>query len=591
VFWEPYAANTDQWERLGRTPIARVRLPRGAFRFRIEKNGYATRIVASTNPGVFVGNLARPGEKPTPLALPLAPASEPAGMVQVPGEAFPVSLSGFNTNETVRLADYAIDRYEVTNEAYKKFVDAGGYAKADNWTGAPVAEFVDSTGRPGPSTWELGRFPAGQGDFPVSGVNWYEANAYCRAQGTSLPTLYHWARAAMSPVEIVSPLAPAMIPLSNFSKKGPARVGEYRGLGPYGTFDMGGNVREWVWNEAERGRRGILGGSWNDETWMMVVPNSLPPLDRSPKNGFRCARLGTAPLAASLTGAIEIHRPNVAKAVSNEVFDVFKRQLAYVKGPVDLRVESRDASQPDWIRERISVGAAGSDTDRAPAILFLPRNAAPPYQLAVAFPGLGDFVGRTPSDTIQAGNADFVLKSGRALVYPIWKGSHERWDPFLTLAGDEYFRTFRTRMADWRQELGRLLDALADRQEIDSSRVAYFGVSFGASTMFPLLALEDRFKTAVLAAPGYTYRALPPEADAVNYAPRVTVPVLMLGGRHDYVLPYETSQKPMFADLGTPADRKQHIVFDAGHTDFPRSDFIRDVLGWLDRYLGPVQAK
>jgi hypothetical protein len=57
------------------------------------------------------------------------------------------------------------------------------------------------------------------------------------------------------------------------------------------------------------------------------------------------------------------------------------------------------------------------------------------------------------------------------------------------------------------------------------------------------------------------------------------------------VLPYETSQKPMFADLGTPADRKQHIVFDAGHTDFPRSDFIRDLLGWLDRYLGPVQAK
>src|SRR5262249_22795554 len=126
---------------------------------------------------------------------------------------------GFNTNEAVQLGDFAIDRYEVTNDAFKKFVDAGGYSKADNWNGAPVAQFVDSTGRPGPSAWELGGFPSGQADFPVGGVSWYEADAYCRAQGKTLPSVYHWARAALSPVEIASPLAPTIIPVSNFSKK------------------------------------------------------------------------------------------------------------------------------------------------------------------------------------------------------------------------------------------------------------------------------------------------------------------------------------------------------------------------------------
>src|SRR5262249_9345132 len=100
-----------------------------------------------------------------------------------------------------------------------------------------------------------------------------------------------------------------------------------------------------------------------------------------------------------------------------------------------------------------------------------------------------------------------------------------------------------------------------------------------------------RLKVAVLLAPGYTYRELPPEADAVNYASHVTIPMLLLGGRSDYVLPLETSQKPMFEDLGTPADRKRHVVFAAGSMDVPRSEVIREVLAWLDRYLGTVQTK
>ena len=70
-----------------------------------------------------------------------------------------------------------------------------------------------------------------------------------------------------------------------------------------------------------------------------------------------------------------------------------------------------------------------------------------------------------------------------------------------------------------------------------------------------------------------------------------TIPVLMMGGRHDYIFPLETAQKPMFDRLGTPTGRKNHVTFDAGHANFPRNQVIREVLGWLDRYLGPVNGR
>ena len=160
----------------------------------------------------------------------------------------------------------------------------------------------------------------------------------------------------------------------------------------------------------------------------------------------------------------------------------------------------------------------------------------------------------------------------------------------MSLVGDEYLRTFRMRMFHWRQDLGRALDTLSARDDIDMNRIGYLGQSFGSSIPLPLLALEDRLKAAVLVDPGFTFRAVPPEADAINYVAHVKMPVLMLNGRHDYVFPLETSQVPLFERWGTPPAHKRHVVFEAGHADHPRSETIREVLAWLDRYLGPVRS-
>ena len=144
-------------------------------------------------------------------------------------------------------------------------------------------------------------------------------------------------------------------------------------------------------------------------------------------------------------------------------------------------------------------------------------------------------------------------------------------------------------MVQWREDLGRTLDYLETRPEIDAEQIAYYGTSFGGSTALPLLVLEERLDAAILVSGGLPYRALPPEGDTINFVPRITLPVLMLNGAYDYIFPLETRQKPMFERLGTPTENRRHVVYEAGHVPLPRSQRIQESLAWLDRYLAPLE--
>jgi pimeloyl-ACP methyl ester carboxylesterase len=112
-------------------------------------------------------------------------------------------------------------------------------------------------------------------------------------------------------------------------------------------------------------------------------------------------------------------------------------------------------------------------------------------------------------------------------------------------------------------------------------------VSAGADAGVILTALEPRLKASVLQGTGI-WSGAPPEMDALNYAPRVRVPTLLLNGRYDFEVPFETAQRPLFDLLGAPADRKRHRVFATGHA-LPVDDVKDEILSWLDRYLGPVR--
>jgi eukaryotic-like serine/threonine-protein kinase len=595
VFMKEYGADDSTWKLLGQSPLENVRLPMGVFEWRVEKAGFEPMRLASPNPSVLLRNLpAYPS-----LTLELRKAgSVPAGMVPIPGGNYPVRLTGFNPRGLVGVETFFIDRNEVTNREFKAFIDRGGYEKPEYWvvpdggTEAPIADairnqFHDTSGKPGPSTWELGDYPRGRDEYPVAGVSWYEALAYCRANGKTLPTIFHWSRAAMSPGEHLAPLLPAVIPRSNFASKGLVPVSSLGGVGPYGTFDMGGNVREWAWNKTGD-NRWLLGGSWDQPTYMYTVSNNAPPGDRSPTNGFRCALYRNDQVPQNLSGPIELRVVNyrTAPAVSDEVFQTFRQRFSYDRTPLNARTEATDAGDADWITEKVSLDT-GYGGERIPVYLTIPKAGTPPFQIVVAFPGLGPFQNR--GGVVPYGDYDFIVKSHRALVQPVFKGSYERWDGFMGLVGEEYARTFRERVVQWYQDLGRTLDYLATRREFTVDRVAFTGLSFGASIPLPLLAVEPRVKAAVLLSAGFSELRLPPEADPINYVSRIKIPIVMVGGRYDYVLPLEIAQRPLFERFGTPPADKKHAVLEAGHTPLPRGAVVRETLEWLDRYLGPAR--
>jgi formylglycine-generating enzyme required for sulfatase activity len=592
VFVKPYAAPASEWRLVGTTPLEKVEMPFGAYRWRVQADGFET--IEFARNALTLQNV--------PTTLELKPAgSVTAGMVAVPASREPVPLTGFALEDRMPLAAYEIGRHEVTNREFKAFVDAGGYAKREFWK-HEIAEdgrslpwekaielFRDSTGRPGPATWELGTYPSGQEDFPVSGVSWYEAAAYAEYKGVTLPSLYHWAYAALAFIN-AAPMPGQMAAASNFGGAGPVGVTTSTAIGPQGAYDMAGNVREWCWNESGP-NRWMLGGSWSDVSYMSAVPYTLPPLDRSAGNGFRIARYSEKERVAELTKPVELFRRDFRnlKPASDEVFEVYKRHLAFVPAPLNARVDTRSDSSSDWVVEQVSFDTGFGE--RMAAILFIPRTGSGPYQAVVGFPGLGVFLSRGSRSNLTEPppGLDFFVRSGRILVLPVYKGSFERFDDFITLTGDRYLQTFRQRMREWRQETGQLLDYLASRPDVQADRIAYFGASFGASTTLPLLAMEQRYKAAVLQLAGFTYRMLPPEIDAVNFAPRITMPVLMLDGRFDHLFPLELSQKPLYELLGSPPGQKKHVLFDAGHGALPRGRVISETLTWLDTYLGPVK--
>jgi dienelactone hydrolase len=134
----------------------------------------------------------------------------------------------------------------------------------------------------------------------------------------------------------------------------------------------------------------------------------------------------------------------------------------------------------------------------------------------------------------------------------------------------------------------RTMDYLETRDDIDSDKIAYYGFSLGGTYAPVFTALEQRFAASVLISGGTTYR-LPDEHRPANFAPYVTVPTLMIGGRYDAQAPISTYQRPILELFGTPSEDKKLYVFDGTHAPTDWNTTVREILAWFDAYLGPVQ--
>jgi len=567
-----YGDPDGEWIPLGQTPLAGVEYPRGFTRIRFELAGHDT-----------VHDLVSTFFEGDELSYRLHAEGElPEGMVYVPAGEDPVISAGLRGADPEPVAAFLIDRHEVTNRDFKAFVDAGGYQQPEYWTEGFAERFVDRTGRPGPATWEVGDYASGRDDFPVTGVSWYEAAAYAVWAGKRLPTLFHWNRAAAMVT------SNQVIPLSNLGgHEGPVAVGTTDGMNRFGAYDMAGNVREWTLNRGDdSGVRFILGGGFSDPDYQFNYAYAESPFDRTPTNGFRCIRLvDDEPNLAGLSRTIDrISRDFLAETpVSDDVFRVFLRQFEYDHAPLEPEIEA-EVEVEDGLRQRITFNAAYGD-ERMIAYLYLPANAEPPYRAVVIYPGSGA-MSASSSESIELGRADFILKSGRAVLYPIYKWTYDRRGRERAISSGPS-NAYRENVVMWGKDVSRAIDYLEQRDDIDSDKLGYFGTSWGAvlGGIFP--AIEPRITVNVLYSGGLRLDDPMPEADPFHYVPRVTQPTLMLNGEHDFFFPVETSQRPMFELLGTPDDRKVWSVHPGGHS-VPRADMIREALEWYDRWLGAV---
>ncbi len=233
----------------------------------------------------------------------------PKGMVHVPPGEF---IMGANPDQLAQIADkvggmvkyienatprrkvnlpgYYIDKYEVTNDDYKKFVEATKHTLPEHWEG--------------------GNIPAGKGKHPVVFVTMEDAKAYAKWVGKRLPTEAEWEKAARG-------TDGRIFPWGNKYKRKRANTDEARkgsttavgtfekGKSPYGVYDMAGNVWEWTSDnylpypgskhEDEffgKERYVIRGGSFMDfkNDALSIVRSKFTPQTNDENVGFRCVK-------------------------------------------------------------------------------------------------------------------------------------------------------------------------------------------------------------------------------------------------------------------------------------------------------------
>lgn len=597
---------------IGTTPVSGLRIARGAQIVYIEKEGHApVQTVISSRLIRFASNLIF---NPTPTVeisrKLLESRAVPEKMTFVSGGEYRLASSTRPTDNKVKLDDYFIDKFEVTNKDYKEFISAGGYLRQEYWK-VPVVKdsrtlswneamslFRDRTGLPAPREWSNQDFPADKAAHPVTGVTWYEAAAFAEFKGKKLPTVFQWEKAARNgehqdasykmPWGDLFP-GDSIKHRANFEDPGTVPVDSHEfGISEFGAFNMAGNVSEWVLNQGVDGYF-ATGGAWGEPVYTFSYFGDYPGLFASSKRGFRCVRLLTSEQSSGDQGGAMFQRdlaiPNYPRTTDAQ-FRELSRSYDYAKTPLDAEV-LEVTETADWRREKIAFNGAGGE--RAIAYLYLPRSAAPPYQVVQILPGSDVDNGVTAVSVGVEGWLGSVIKAGRALLAVVVKGNSERpWpDNFKKPGYDsvEYRDLLVNRYTDHR----RGLDYLETRNDIDIGRLGFVGISSGASTGLILPAVETRYRSVFLSASGLPsyFMTNKPDANPINFASHIRQPKFVLNGRFDENYPGKTVLEPMLKLFPEP---KELELYEGPHA--PRPEVLIPAINkYFDRTLGPVRRQ
>jgi dienelactone hydrolase len=211
-----------------------------------------------------------------------------------------------------------------------------------------------------------------------------------------------------------------------------------------------------------------------------------------------------------------------------------------------------------------------------------------------------------PGDSYQAGypsrridirryDVDFLVREGRALVWPIIWGTHERHVPPPPDGSPMQRRAWQLAVDRRRNEVGRVIDYLTDSPEFDGDEVGLMAASFGGTFVAaPLLAAEPRLKYAVLMATDLAPLVPEQTPDHVNpntYWPHVSQPVLLMRGEFDIVATSSPHERQLARVLAAREPAPTEVTYPVAHWPLPARLVRRDVLAWLDRQPARMTAQ
>ncbi len=162
-------------------------------------------------------------------------------MIMIEGD----TIHPFDTEETVTVSTFYIDKHLVTYEQYQKFIEDGGYGKKKYWS-EKGRKFLEKYEFSVPSTYAekyLNRKA-----LPVTGVSWYEAEAYANWRGARLPTAAEWTLACQGNTKQRYPWGDEFDfeAVDYRARLAPYAVGSReKNVSPVGVYDLVGNVWQW----------------------------------------------------------------------------------------------------------------------------------------------------------------------------------------------------------------------------------------------------------------------------------------------------------------------------------------------------------
>ncbi len=253
-------------------------------------------------------------------SIPQDMAYIPAGWFRIGNKETDIAHFGFPDevpSVDMYVGAFLMSQYEVTNREYAQFIEEGGYSQAVYWdelindwdslvrqspdygrvfgnSGWEAVSryirttFIDTDRHPGPRLWEddIPPYDDGQADFPVTGITYYEAAAFCKwvtqkkGRVYRLPTEAEWEKAARSYEGYFFSYGNEYdATRANTESEGPQRVGSYPPNG-FGVYDLTGNVWEWVSDHYRADAYQFLADTYDNDIRNPRIFNAAQAYDR-----------------------------------------------------------------------------------------------------------------------------------------------------------------------------------------------------------------------------------------------------------------------------------------------------------------------